>query len=222
MSRTEWILGVLLGLLLMVVGLMALFFWLQPEAEFDGGLAMTAAPVEANAISIAPTSAFQEQTALIAYGLSQEAAVAWQPDARLYSAQATWPQGTGREVLLAGQAGWTVTFYSAAAGQVLPVSVVNGAAQPGAPRAADRQLSPAPIAGWNQDSNDVLRSFLLEGGDALLSESRVATVTMALAMESENASAEWLVSMFVPATSASLTMRFDADSGAMLEQVVAP
>ena len=222
MSRTEWILGILLGLLVMVVVVMALFFWLQPPVEFDGAGVLTAAPVQAGAADLAPTSTFQENTALFAYGLSQQSAASWQPDARLYNAQATWPQGSGRNTLLAGRASWTLTFYSAAAGQVLPVSVVNGAAQTGSPRGGGRALDPTSIAGWELDSDEIMRRFLANGGDDLLASSPVTTVTMALSMENEEDRAEWLVSMFVPASGQSLTMRFDADSGDVLEQVAAP
>ena len=45
---------------------------------------------------------------------------------------------------------------------------------------------------------------------------------VALAMETEADRAEWMVSMFVPASGQTLTMRIDADSGDLLEQISAP
>ena len=70
MSRTEWILGGLLALLIMLVMGMGLFLWLQPDLEIDELPAGDAAGLASNP-GVAPTALFPGDTAVTACGQAQ-------------------------------------------------------------------------------------------------------------------------------------------------------
>ena len=93
MSRLEWILGIVLLVLLVVVIGLALSLWLGPETNIASPLSGPEAAAAGYADDIAPTRSTPQQTAKNAYVSAQKAAQGWQEDAVLVSATATWPQG---------------------------------------------------------------------------------------------------------------------------------
>ncbi len=97
---------------------MGLLLWLRPGIG-------TAPPLPTVDAPVAPTPSLARNTALLAFSSAEAEARAWQPDARLVQASATWTQGAGREDLLSGRASWDFTFISPSAGATAVFSVIE-------------------------------------------------------------------------------------------------
>ncbi|MBK7178688.1 MAG: hypothetical protein IPH82_16165 [Chloroflexi bacterium] len=117
MSRLEWILGIVLLVLLVVVIGLALSLWLGPETNIASPLSGPEAAAAGYADDIAPTRSTPQQTAKNAYVSAQKAAQGWQEDAVLVSATATWPQGVKASDLVSGQETWGLFFIHHPKGQ---------------------------------------------------------------------------------------------------------
>lgn len=219
MNRLEWILGIVLVVLLLVVAVLSLTFWFRNDRTAVSGPAANSATIIAQrADDIAPTPEYDGRSAIVAYATAQNTAVAWQPDAQLLNAQATWPQGATAEQLLEGEESWGFTFYSPSAQQIAVFSVVEDEAAL-VSEGEHQQTEPLLAAsGWNLDSRDAIETFMSGGGRTFLAESGVSTMTMALlASDTEgNGRLEWQVSLFSLQSGQAFTMRLDATSGEVL------
>ncbi|WP_420642331.1 hypothetical protein [Candidatus Leptofilum sp.] len=219
MNRLEWILGIILVVLLLVVGALSLTFWFRNDrTAVSPPAANSATTIAQRADDIAPTPDYEGRSAVIAYAVAQNKATAWQTDAQLLSAQATWPQGASAQALLQGEESWGFTFYSPAAQKIAVFSVVEDDASlvaEGDHQQTDPVLS---TSGWNLDSRDAIQIFINKGGQAFLAEQGVSAMTMSLLASDteENGRLEWLISLFSLQTGQSLTMRLDATSGELL------
>jgi hypothetical protein len=218
MNRLEWILGIILMVLLLVVAVLSLTFWFRNDRTAVSVPAAKSNTVFEQADVIAPTSVYDGRSAIIAYAAAQKTAVAWQPDAQLLNAQATWPQGTTANQLRQGETSWGFTFYAPSAQQIAVISVVEDEAtliSQGDHQQTDPLLS---ASGWNLDSQDAIETFLAGGGSTFLAEGGVSTLTMALlASDVEgNGRLEWQLSLFSFQTGQAFTMRLDATSGDIL------
>ncbi|MEZ4589965.1 MAG: hypothetical protein R3D55_02285 [Chloroflexota bacterium] len=219
MNRLEWILGIILVVLLLVVGALSLTFWFRNDrTAVSPPVANSATTIAQRADDIAPTPAYDGRSAITAYAQARNAAINWQPDAQIVTAQATWPQGATAEQIRQGQESWGFTFYSPAAQKIGVFSVVEDEAQfvsEGDHEAAEPLLS---ASGWNLDSDEAIGTFLAGGGGRFLNEGGVATLTMALlANDVEgNGRLEWQISLFSLQTGNAFTMRLDATSGEIL------
>lgn len=220
MSRLEWILGlVLLALLIVVVGLAA-SLWLTPNRQVDQQAADELALAAVYANQVAPTRAAVGQTAKNAYLLAYQATQSWQDDARLINATATWPQGARAANLAAGQEMWGFVFYSPSAQTTAVVSVADGMASL-SPRDGRQQLQLLEVTGWQMDSSDAIEAFLENGGHAFLEREGITVFSMTLALNDPKQSgrAEWLMSLLATGNGRSFTMRIDATSGDVLEVI---
>ncbi len=219
MKRVEWILGIILVVLLIAVAVLSLTFWFRNDRTAVSVPAANSATIIAErADDIAPTSVYDGRSAIVAYAAAQKTAIAWQPDAQLLNAQATWPQGATVAELRQGETSWGFTFYAPAAQQIALISVVEDQASlisQGEHQQSDPLLS---ASGWNLDSQDAIEIFLSEGGNTFLANSGVSTLTMALlASDVEgNGRLEWQLSLFSMQTGQAFTMRLDATSGEVL------
>lgn len=219
MKRLEWILGIVLVVLLITVAVLSLTFWFRNDRTAVSVPGSNSATIIAErADDIAPTSVYNGRSAIVAYASAQKTAAAWQPDAQLITAQATWPQGSTADQLRQGETSWGFTFYSPAAQQVAVFSVVEDEAaliSQGDHQQTEPLLS---ASGWNLDSQDAIETFLAGGGNTFLADSGVATLTMALlANDVEgNGRLEWQLSLFSLQTGQAFTMRLDATSGDIL------
>ncbi len=219
MNRLEWILGIVLVVLLLVVAALSLTFWFRNDRTAVPAPAANSATIIAQrADDIAPTPAYDGRSAIVAYAAAQNAAQAWQPDAQLLTAQATWPQGSTAEQLLKGEESWGFTFYSPAAQRIAVFSVVEDDASlvsQGDHQQTDPLLS---ASGWNLDSQEAIQTFMGQGGSRFLADQGVSTMTMALlASDTEgNGRLEWQVSLFSLQSGQAFTMRLDATSGEVL------
>jgi hypothetical protein len=219
MNRLEWILGIVLVVLLLVVAVLSLTFWFRNDRTAVPQPASNSATIIAQrADDIAPTPQYDGRSAIVAYAAAQNTAQEWQSDAQLLTAQATWPQGSTAEQLLKGEESWGFTFYSPAAERIAVFSVVEDTAakvSEGDHQQTDPLLS---VSGWNLDSQDAIEIFMAEGGNTFLAEQGVSTMTMALmASDAEvNGRLEWQISLFSLQSGQAFTMRLDATSGEVL------
>jgi hypothetical protein len=211
MTRTEWILGILLAILLIFIVVLGIIFWLQP----GGG-------DRPENIPVAPTSAFAGQTAIQAYLFAQAEAITWQPDASLLKASATWPQGTNRETLLEGKTTWNFSYYSPGSNMTANVSVVDEVATLGSARAAAAGLVPVNTSGWNVDSYEAIQTLLSSGGDQFINQNGVSTLTVSLAADVGENRTEWFMSLFSISNGNSFTVSIDATSGDILDVIQTP
>jgi hypothetical protein len=221
MNRLEWILGIILVVLLIAVAALSLTFWFRNDrtAVPTAGI-NSATTVALRADDIAPTPAYDGRSAIVAYAQAQNAAAAWQADAQIMTAQATWPQGATAEQLRQGQESWGFTFYSPAAQQIGIFSVVADQVMfvsEGEHQQTDPLLS---ASGWNLDSQDAIETFMAGGGGRFLAEGGVSTLTMALlASDTEgNGRLEWQISLVSLQTGQAFIMRLDATSGEILSR----
>lgn len=219
MNRLEWILGIILVVLLLVVAVLSLTFWFRNDRTAVSVPAANSATVIAQrADDIAPTPEYDGQSAIFAYVAAQKVALAWQSDAQILTAQATWPQGYTAEQLRQGQESWGFTFYSPGVQRIAAFSVVENEAaliSEGEHEQTDPLLS---ASGWNLDSQEAIETFLAGGGSTFLTEQGVSTMTMALlASDVEgNGRLEWQLSLFSLQSGQAFTMRVDATSGEIL------
>lgn len=218
MNRLEWVLGIMLALLLVIVAALALMFWFRgDEPGMAAVSANTATEVAFYADKVEPTPVFEGQSAKIAFVAAQRTAVAWQSDAALLNATATWPQGAAETDLRQGKTTWGFTFYSPAAASMALISVVDNEASliMQGPMAAPTQLFDAN--GWNLDSSDAVDRLLQEGGSAFINEEGITALTMTLTMDAENGRILWLVQLSATQSLRTLTLSLDATSGELLE-----
>lgn len=219
MNRLEWILGIILVVLLVVVAVLSLTFWFRNDrTAVSPPASNSATTIAQRADDIAPTPAYDGRSAVAAYAQARNAATAWQPDAQILTAQATWPQGATVEQIRQGQESWGFTFYSPAAQKIGVFSVVEDDAQFVSEGDHEQTNSLLSASGWNLDSDEAVETFLAGGGSRFLTEGGVATLTMAfLANDVEgNGRLEWQISLFSLQTGSAFTMRLDATSGEIL------
>lgn len=222
MNRLEWILGIILVVLLVVVGVLSLTLWFRNDRTAvpnNAPAANSATIIAQRADDIAPTPTYDGRSAIVAYAAAQEVAQAWQPDAQLMLAQATWPQGSTADQLLRGQESWGFTFYSPASQRIGVFSVVEDDATLVSEGDHEQTEPLLSASGWNLDSQDAIEIFLAGGGRTFLAEQGVSTLTMALmASDGEaNGRLEWQVALFSLQTGQAFTMWLDATSGEVLE-----
>lgn len=224
MNRLEWILGIVLVLLLLVVAAVSLIFWFGADGRASGPPANSATTLAQRAAEIAPTSVFEGETAKVAYARAQQTAVSWQPDARLLNLSATWPQGTDAQQLRQGETSWGFTFYSAAMRQIAVISVVEDRATV-VSQGTHNQAGPLlEASGWNLDSHEAIEAMLAQGGDHFLTNEGVSTMMMMLTTDDNEGDGrmEWQVNLISLKNGRALSMRIDATSGEILEKQTVP
>ena len=206
MNRFERVLTGILSILLLAVAALALLLWQR------GGIGSPPPLPTVNA-AVAPTPDIVRSTALLAFSSAQAEARAWQPDARLVSATATWTQGASREDLLSGMATWDFTFESPGAGTVAILTVIEGDARLINERPASQTISVQDVSGWRVDSPAAVARAMQEGGEAFLNRAGVTTLTASLSTARTEDRIEWLVSLISKYTGDAFTVRIDATSG---------
>jgi hypothetical protein len=219
MSRLEWILGILLVLLLIVAVGLGLSLWLRPSGQQITG--PNANPDLAPYVDdVAPTPATAGQTAKSAFIMAQQVAQGWQPDARLVSATATWPQGAQPAQMQNGRADWGFTFHSPSQATGAVVTVSNNEVQL-IPGQKQQTLSLLDATSWQMDSGYVMEKFLNDGGVTFIEREGITILTMTLVTNDPhgNGRLEWLISAQATQSGNALLMRLDAASGEVLSLV---
>jgi hypothetical protein len=213
MSRREWIVGALLALILVGGGLALL-------AAFGESAAPDRLPpgaVNRAGVSVGPAPSFAGQTAMVAYAAARNAALAWQPDAGLTSATATWRQGAQRQELLPGQNSWAFTFYAPTAGRTAVIAVVDGQARLVSEGPGSLAAAPLEATGWRVDSPAAVAALMAAGGDAFLGDNPVSTLVATLSLGGNHGRIEWFISLFGNHSDQSLSILLDATTGELLE-----
>lgn len=213
MSRLEWILGGVLALLLLIIGLVAAFLWLQP----DGPPTVADTGFGGETVGFEATSVFEGQTAQVAYATAQQAAMAWQADALLISATATWPQGASRDLMLSGKVDWGFTFYSPSTNGLAVYSVTGQQANLVTQGAADTAVTAAELSGWQIDSPAVAATLLEQGGSAFIDQEGLVTLVMTLSTNTQTGRIEWFASLVGNQTGNSLNLVMNGTSGEVIE-----
>ncbi|MCA9919261.1 MAG: hypothetical protein KC445_14980 [Anaerolineales bacterium] len=220
MNRLEWILGIILVVLLLVVAALSLTFWFRNDrtAVSAPSSSNSATIIAQRADDIAPTSEYDGRSAIIAYAAALKTAESWQADAQILTAQATWPQGATAQELREGETSWGFTFYAPSAQKIAVFSVVEDTAvlvSQGEHQQTEPLLS---ASGWNLDSDEAVETFLAGGGNRFLADNGVSTLTMSLLASDveENGRLEWQIALFSHQTGQAFTMRLDATSGEIL------
>ncbi|MCA9969524.1 MAG: hypothetical protein KC425_04870 [Anaerolineales bacterium] len=217
MSRLEWILGILLVVLLLVVIGISAFIWLQPRApEVADVPTAVSAP-----IGPAATPIYAGKTARVGFAAAQQALTGWQTDAVLLDATATWPTGATEADVRAGSATWGYTFYSPGTARVALITVLGDKAQLVSESEYQAPTTPASIGAWVIDSEQAVDIFLNAGGAAFMRDNGVTTLIMQLTTSSADGRVIWLASLFGEENGRSFTMRIDATSGDVIETVEA-
>ena len=224
MSKLEWILGIVLVLLLVVVAVFSLVFWFGPGQADNSPPENSATALARRYDDIAPTSEFEGDTAKVAYAKAQQSAITWQSDAKLLNATATWPQGANANQLREGASTWGFTFYSPSAQKITSISViednVNVLSQ--SEHLAENAILEA--TGWNIDSNEVIELFLKEGGRQFLGEEGITNLAMILRTDNleDDGRMKWELNMINMQNGRGMKMRIDATSGEILENRTVP
>jgi hypothetical protein len=211
MSRSEWIIGLLAGLL--ISGIVIIFLVVVTGGD-------TAEETAMQEIVAAPTSVFTGSTSMQAYELAKDEALRWQSDAVLLKADTTWPRGTSREKLLSGTTTWILGFYSPSSSSTANISVLDDQAKLVNQYDLGQPLSPKEVDQWRIDSGVAMYRLLDEGGEDFLSENGTSTLTMSLSTDNESERLEWFLLLFGTQAGNSLAMRLDASTGEVLETVV--
>jgi hypothetical protein len=151
-------------------------------------------------------------TAREAYSMAQQEAQAWQDDAQLVGATASW-NSVQADQLLRQNASWGFTFLSPQARQVRIVSVGQESAQGVQTiNATPRTLALDP-ASWQVDSPQALTLFLDNGGREFLAQHPAATVTLRLGREQGAERSAWLAFGLDSSDRSSMTLQVDATTG---------
>jgi hypothetical protein len=218
MRRHDWLWGFALFVLLLAVVVMSLFFWQQSRLDLD----LTAVPITPAVVLGGEQTAVGE-TALTAFGRAQNRALAWQSDAVLLSASATWPIISQLDMLLEGREQWEFIFYSPSQQSGLTASVVDGEVRTGEPYPVPTLSQPLNSVGWRINSQAAVQLFLANGGNQFFQTEPYVGFFMALSTTESNGRMEWLIAAVSHQTSKSMTMRLDATTGDILDiQIGAP
>lgn len=224
LNRLEWVLGVLLVVLLVVVVALSLLFWLRPS-DNTAVLAENSATVVAQAAAeVGPTPAFEGYTAKFAFVTAQKAAASWAPDAKLLNATATWSQGATAAEILAGETTWAFTFYSRETSKSATISVVEDSVNLLGEANVPVAYNLFDVSAWELDSDDVIRILLDQGGRTFLETEGITVLTMALLADDQSPSQqmEWMASLIATQNGRSLNLRVNATNGEILELTETP
>lgn len=217
MSRLEWVLGILLVLLLIVVLGLSALLWLRPRMpQMPEGLPPTAV----SSSLPAPQSASNGKTALAAYAVAQRALQDWHSDAVLLNASATWPRTANASDLGQGVGNWAYTFYSPGSNSITLVSVRGDDAKRLSESVYSQQTAPLDAGGWRLDSQQAVQVFLNNGGAQFLQEQGASTLLMQLT--TSEAQVTWFLSLYAEGSGRSYSMRINATTGDVLQVEVVP
>lgn len=151
-------------------------------------------------------------TAKEAYPSALKAAQAWQGDAQLVSANASW-RDLAAEELLDAEVAWAFTFFSPLARQIRILSVTPNAAEAVESIDVTPRTRVADVELWQVDSPQVLRAFLDHGGREFLSENPDATASLRLGPGEGGEPLVWLAFGISSGNKSTHTVQVDPTDG---------
>lgn len=198
MSRLEWIISGLLGLVI-VVALSGIVFWTMARDQ--------AATAQVNAAA----SAAQQpggQTAQEAYDMALNVARDWSSDVQLLSASATWPAGAS---FVSGEASWGFQFYSPAAQSTALIAVDGARARRLRSGPTESSVAPLNVEGWLVDSPQAVEIMMNNGGEQFLQQAGPSSLILTLNLVNQF---QWQAKLIDTQTKEVLSMTVDPTSGA--------
>lgn len=198
MSRLEWVISGLLGLVI-VVALLGIVFWTMARdqtstAQTNGAAAGLQQPAG--------------QTAQEAYDMALNEARDWSGDVQLLSASATWPAGAS---FVSGKTSWGFQFYSPAAQSTALIAVDGATARRLRSGPADASVAPLNVDGWLVDSPQAVEIILNNGGQQFLQQAGPSSLTLTLNLVNQF---QWQAKLVDTQTKEVLSMTVDPTSGA--------
>jgi len=165
------------------------------------------------------TVIFTQVTARSLYPVAEELALTWQPDAKLASMTATWPETTGD--LVGEPTDWVFRFYSPSQAHYYIVTVQPDGRAQGIEHARRVDLPPpvVPIEDWRVDSVEALAAWLDHGGGAMLGARPGIEVSAQLNVPTEGGDPTWTVVGFDIEIDDFLTLMIHGGSGEVLRMV---
>lgn len=151
-------------------------------------------------------------TAKEALGRAEKEARAWQADAQLVSANASW-RGLPASALVEGDVTWSFTFFSPHMRSISILSVTAQSASLAETLDASPATKVADLAEWEVDSHQVLTAFLDHGGRGFLDENPDATVSLRLGPSEDGESLVWLAFGISSSSRSTVTVQVDPLSG---------
>jgi hypothetical protein len=191
MRRSEWIVGGVLGLIVVAVLLVLLAFWLRSrpqEEDFD-------------------INNLENLTALEAYNLAQPAAREWSGDAVMMTATAGWQPRTD---FTDGRASWNFVFYSDTERATAVITVADAEAQLIRTRPQSNRLQTGDLAAWQVDSPAAIEQLLQIGADEFMA--RHAAVNLVLTLDNQGPPT-WKSTFLDTVTKETFQLNITADTG---------
>ncbi len=222
MSRLEWILGILLAVLLLVVAGISLMLWFRPTTPVMTAPDLAVA-LELDPLEVAPTSVYEGETARFAYAAAQQTAVSDHPDAVLLSASADWPHGSGLAQLEDGETTWIFGFYSPTTEKTAVYAVADGEVSYIGENTYQPTISPLiNVGSWEIDSNEAMQLFLDAGARAFIQREGVTTTTFTFSTDNPDDYIEWNMIIFSTKTSNAFQLNVNATTGEIIPAVLTP
>jgi hypothetical protein len=190
MNRFEWILGIVLGGLLIVTLVLAALLVRARE---------TAPAAEAI------------QTARKAYTVAEPVAQAWAGDAALLTIMGSQSLAPNAPLAVSD---WSLIFYSPSRQATALISVVDDQATIISTRSNSPQRQPANLDRWTIDSQAVIEQFVAAGGREFLSQERATTLSLRLDLEEQ---VVWKSSLSARETGRTLSLWINASDGDLLD-----
>jgi hypothetical protein len=190
MNRFEWILGAVLGVLLIVTLVLAALLVRARE---------TAPAAEAI------------QTARVAYTLAEPVAQSWAGDAALLTIMGSQSLAPNAPLAVSD---WSLIFYSPSRQATALISVVNGQAIIISTRSNSLQRRPANLDRWALDSQAVIEQFLAAGGREFITQEGATTLSLRLDVEEQ---VVWKSSLSARETGRTLSLWINANDGDLLD-----
>lgn len=194
MRRSEWIIGGILGLVLVAVLVFLLVYFLNGQP----------ADQEAEVIDV---NNLEYATAREAYDLAQPVARDWRGDAALLSASASWQPEVD---FTDGRASWTFVFYSQEESATVMISVIDKKPRVVRTTALFERVQLGDANQWQVDSPEAISQLLVNGADDFMRLHAKVNLVLTLDVKGEPT---WRSTFLDPQTKESYSLNITADTG---------
>jgi len=192
MRRSEWIVGSILGLVVVAVVIGILAYWLSSRPKTE---------------KVVTLNNLKYVTAIEAYDLARPVAQEWSSDAALLSASAGWQPETD---FTHGRASWTLVFYSQSNSATSLISVTNANARLIRTTPQFENIRTGDVSNWQIDSPAAIAQLLDIGADNFMNLH--AKVNLILTLDVKGIPT-WRSTFLDSITKESYSLNITADSG---------
>jgi hypothetical protein len=197
--------------ILVIIALTTVAAYAAAAALVSGNQAAREAPAVTRMVQLPPNAA---TTALELYPQAEEQARAWQEDAQLIGAVASWvrPSDTG---LLTVQPTWAFYFHSGETDGVYLVTADESGMQGAPDTTSGFEPVPIPLEEWRVDSSEALVTFLDRGGRDFMRDQFVTTAQARLSASLTPGKVVWMVAALSSTRRTAMSVVIDATTGAV-------